>query len=384
MERIEPAVQAYPWGSRTRIAELLGQPTPSPRPQAELWFGAHPSAPSTVGGRPFTEVLADDPAGQLGFEGELPFLLKVLAADAPLSLQAHPTLEQARAGYQAEDAAGVPLTAPQRNYRDPNHKPELLIALTQFDALAGFRPVEQTRELFAELAIPELDHYTVVLDDDEGLRCLFATWLTLPGRVLGELVETVRQRCAEYTGGGWIGEVAKTTAAIAKRYPGDSGVLAAMLLNRVSLQPGQAIFLAAGHLHAYLGGMGVEIMASSDNVLRGGLTSKHVDVVELLRVLTFSTVADPVIDPECEGQLCHYPTPVGEFEISSARVGQGHTVTASGPAMVLVTEGEARIGATQTSQGQAMWLPHGESAGVTALGSAQVFIATIPKGYSAA
>ncbi|WP_075691375.1 mannose-6-phosphate isomerase, class I [Corynebacterium sphenisci] len=376
MERIEPVARAYPWGSRTRIPELLGADSPAKSPLAELWFGAHPLAPSTIGGVPLDQVIAADPAGQLGGAGELPFLLKVLAAAAPLSLQAHPTREQAEAGYAAEDAAGIARTAAERNYRDRNHKPELIVALTEFHALAGFRPVPRTRELLAELAIPELDRYTVLLDGADGLRGLFTTWLTLPATALAGLVEAVRARCADYAGAGWVAEVAGTVADLAERYPGDPGVLAALLLNRITLAPGEAAFLGAGNLHAYLDGLGVEIMANSDNVLRGGLTAKHVDVVELLRVLSFEPVADPVVRPERIGALRRYPVPAEEFALTVAEVGGGADTTVQGPAILLVTDGAARIGGAEVPRGAAVWLPAAEAAGVTALDRAEVFIAT--------
>ncbi|MFC3849003.1 mannose-6-phosphate isomerase, class I [Corynebacterium hansenii] len=395
MERIDAVIQSYPWGSRTLIAELMGQSSPSARPQAEAWFGAHPLAPSTVGGRPLTEVIADDPAAALGpaaelADGTLPFLLKILAAAEPLSLQAHPTLEQAKAGFAAENDRGIPPTAPHRNYRDANHKPELIVALTRFHALAGFRPVERTKELFDELAIPELGHYTVMLDAPspvEALRALFTTWLTLPSRVLGDLVEAVRAACAAYSGGGWVGEVAATTADIAARYPGDPGVLASMLLNRITLEPGEGIYLGAGQLHAYLSGMGVEIMANSDNVLRGGLTSKHVDVVELLRVLDFSPAEDPVVRPVVEGAVSTYPTAAPEFRLGRVSVPAGDSVEVpeTGALIVLVVEGAAEMssesGEVRLSPGGAAWVPADEAPRVlrSVGGSAvEAFVASVP------
>ncbi|WP_448851432.1 mannose-6-phosphate isomerase, class I [Corynebacterium sp. 335C] len=372
---LEGVVQSYPWGSRTLLADLRGEESPSPRPQAEIWFGAHPLGPSTAGDRPLPDVIAEDPAGQVGDAGgDLPFLLKLLAADAPLSLQAHPTREQAERGYAAEDEAGVPVTAPDRNYRDPNHKPELLVALTEFHALAGFRPLERTRELFAELAIPELERYLVLLDavtPEEGLRSLFTTWLTLPAGVLGDLVDAVARACAAYDGGGWVGQVAATTADIAVRYPGDPGVLASMLLNRVTLQPGEAVFLGARQLHAYLSGMGVEIMANSDNVLRGGLTSKHVDVVELLRVLEFAPLEDPVVSPmgdPRDDRVRRWAVPVDEFRLESAELAAGDAWEPSGdgsPRIVLAVSGSATVSGAGES-GEPVELAAGRAAWVAA------------------
>ncbi|WP_295623815.1 mannose-6-phosphate isomerase, class I [uncultured Corynebacterium sp.] len=396
MERIDAVVQSYPWGSRTLIADLTGEASPSARPQAEAWFGAHPLSPSLVDGRPLTDVIADDPAAALGpardvADGTLPFLLKILAAAEPLSLQAHPTLEQARAGFAAENERDIAVTAPHRNYRDDNHKPELIVALTRFRALAGFRPVAETKELFRELAIPELDHYTVLLDAEspaEGLRALFTTWLTLPTRVLQELVDVVRTACDAHDGGGWVGEVAATTAEIAERYPGDPGVLASMLLNRITLEPGEAIYLGAGQLHAYLSGMGVEIMANSDNVLRGGLTSKHVDVVELLRVLDFAPSEDPVVRPTVNGPVADYPTVAREFRLTVVDVPAGGEVPidAAGAMIVLVVEGEAELssekGTIGVTPGRAAWIPADDPAcRIRAIGDGPVkaFVAETPE-----
>ena len=397
MERIDAVVQSYPWGSRTLLAELMGNAAPTERPQAEAWFGAHPLSPSSVGGRPLTDVIAEDPAAALGraaemADGTLPFLLKVLAAEEPLSLQAHPTLEQAREGFAAEDEAGIPLTAPNRNYRDANHKPELVVALTRFDALAGFRPVARTLELFRELAVPELDHYTVLLgggSEADGLRALFTTWLTLPPRVLDGLVEVVRARCEAYEGEGWVADIAATTADIASRYPGDPGVLASLLLNRITLEPGQGIYMGAGKLHAYLSGMGVEVMANSDNVLRGGLTSKHVNIVELLRVLDFEPSEDPVVRPVVDGDVHRYETPADEFRLTRREIPAGGSsdITEPGAIVVLVTSGGALLEGgpdnIEVPCGHAAWVPaDGVRCRVSPLADADgatVFVASVPE-----
>lgn len=395
MESIDAVVQSYPWGSRTLIAELMGEPSPAARPQAEAWFGAHPLAPSSVGGRSLADVIADDPGAALGpaaevSGGTLPFLMKLLAAAEPLSLQAHPTLRQARDGFAAENGRGIAPTAPHRNYRDANHKPELIVALTRFDALAGFRPVAKTKELFDALAIPELGHYTVLLDAPspaEGLRALFTTWLTLPSRVLQDLVGAVHSACRAYGGGGWVGEVAATTADIAARYPGDPGVLASMLLNRITLRPGEGIYLGAGQLHAYLSGMGVEVMANSDNVLRGGLTSKHVDIVELLRVLDFAPADDPVVRATEVGGVASYDTPAREFRLRRVTAPAGGEVAlpGDGPSVVLVVAGSGDVasptGRVELARGRAAWVPAADRACVlraTAQEGVTAFVASTP------
>ena len=253
----------------------------------------------------------------------LPFLVKVLAADEPLSLQAHPSTEQAVEGFAREDRAGVPLSSPVRNYRDRSHKPELIVALGSFEALAGFRPVARTIELMRALAVSDLDPFIALLQgqsDADGLRALFTTWITAPQPDLDVLVPAVIDGAINYvrSGAAEFEAEAKTVLELGERYPGDAGVLAAMLLNRMHLDAGQAIYLPAGNLHAYLRGVGVEVMANSDNVLRGGLTPKHVDVPELLRVLDFTPATEETLHPpvDRDGFELDYRTPANEFAVS--------------------------------------------------------------------
>ena len=227
------------------------------------------------------------------FGDTLPFLLKVLAADEPLSLQAHPSAEQAMEGFAREEKLGIPVSAPTRNYRDASHKPEILVALGQFEALAGFRSAARSVELMRALAVTDLDPFVNLLSDQsdaDGLRALFTTWITAPQPDLDVLVPAVIDGAIHYVRSGKkkFAAEAKTVLELGERYPGDAGVLASLLLNRITLNPGEAIYLPAGNLHTYLHGVGVEVMANSDNVLRGGLTPKHVDVPELLRVLDFT------------------------------------------------------------------------------------------------
>lgn len=390
MELLDPVLQSYPWGSRTHLARITGADAPTSKPWAELWFGAHALASATVAGTPLDELIAQDPAAALGYaidtdNGRLPFLLKLLAADEPLSLQAHPTLAEAQEGFARENAEGIPATAHFRNYRDNNHKPELIVALTTFDALAGFRPVERTKELLATLAVPELDHYMGLLDaadDESALRALFTTWLTLPQDVLDELVEAVAAKCADYSGDDEeFSRVAETTCELARKYPGDPGVLGSMLLNRLRLQPGEAIYLGAGQLHAYLNGMGVEIMANSDNVLRGGLTTKHVDVPELVKVLDFSTLENPRAEAAPSHGGVEFQLPVDSFAVRMHALDDGDTlaVDEDGPAIVLCTAGEVRgADGFVLTQGNGAWVPASEAATeITAAGKSQVFVATV-------
>ncbi|GAA4540288.1 mannose-6-phosphate isomerase, class I [Pseudonocardia xishanensis] len=381
MELLENPVRPYAWGSRTVIADLLGEPVPSPHPQAELWLGAHPGDPSRLAGkgRSLLEVLNADPETLLGAErsarwsGTLPFLLKVLAADEPLSLQAHPSLAQAQEGFARENAQGIPLDASHRNYKDANHKPELICALTEFHALVGFRDPMDTLALLRALNVAELAAHVDLLaaqPDPDGLRALFTTWITLPQGMLDELVPAVQKAAVALAGADdeWARE-ARTALELSERYPGDAGVLAALLLNRVVLQPGEASYLPAGNLHAYLQGAGIELMANSDNVLRGGLTSKHVDVPELLRVLDFTAGPPPVHHGSPEGEWTRYDTPAEEFLLRTWHGPEGLTtrlpVPEGGARILLCTAGKTCVRAgddlVELEKGAALFLGAHES-----------------------
>ncbi|WP_066530019.1 mannose-6-phosphate isomerase, class I [Corynebacterium bouchesdurhonense] len=378
MEHLEGALRAYPWGSRTLLAQLRGTECPSAAPEAELWFGAHPAAPSLVGGRPLDQVIAQDPVAALGERvvaehGEqLPFLVKLLAADEPLSIQAHPSKEQAAEGFARENALGIPLDDPRRNYKDPNPKPELIIALTPFRALAGFRPPQRTRQLFESL--PGIERYAAMFDPQqpgESLRAVFTTLISLPTGLRLELLDEVAASAESLRAGAaeaWMRDAAETFLQLAERYPGDVGALAALMLNVVSLQPGEALFLAAGRPHAYLSGLGVEVMANSDNVLRGGLTSKHVDVPELARVLQFAALEDPEAPRTQSGSTTDFDVPGEYFRVSRHHLGAGEALRADwdGPAVVLCTAG----GTAELSPGQAVWIPASDTAANLTAGEA--------------
>ncbi|MFI9817947.1 mannose-6-phosphate isomerase, class I [Saccharothrix variisporea] len=383
MELLHNAVRAYAWGSRTAIAELLGREVPAPHPEAELWMGAHPGDPSRVlrpeGERSLLDLLADDPDGQLGprcaqrWGSRLPFLLKVLAADEPLSLQAHPSAEQAALGFALEEKSGVPIESSVRNYKDPSAKPELICALTEFHALAGFRAPERTVALLRSLEAPDLTPYTELLaaqPDENGLRALFTTLITLPQPALDALLPQVLDACVLHVKErGEFDLECRTILELGEAYPGDAGVLAAMLLNRLVLQPGEAIHLPAGNLHAYLHGTGVEILANSDNVLRCGLTPKHVDVPELMRVLDFTCGDMTVLAGEAtQPGVWTYRTPSPEFELSRLELDAGGEtrVNHHGPQILLVTHGRARLScggqAVELGRGQSVWVPASDPA----------------------
>ncbi len=385
MHLLRGAIRTYAWGSRTAIAEFTGRPVPAAHPEAELWFGAHPGDPAWLetadGEVSLLDTLAADPEGQLGavaharFGSRLPFLMKVLAADEPLSLQAHPSAGQAIEGYQREERLGLPLSSPIRNYRDTSHKPELLVALRPFEALAGFRPAARTVELLQALAVSDLDPFIDLLagqSDADGLRALFTPWITAPQPDIDVLVPAVLDGAIHYVSSEAteFAAEAKTVLELGERYPGDAGVLAALLLNRISLAPGEGIFLRAGNLHTYLRGIGLEVMANSDNVLRGGLTPKHVDVPELLRVLDFAPTTEAALRASTrrDGPELVYRTPTEEFAVSAVSLdGEylGHEVDAparhDGPQILLCTEGSATVhaksGALTVRHGAAVWVP---------------------------
>ncbi|RCW39212.1 mannose-6-phosphate isomerase type 1 [Halopolyspora algeriensis] len=371
MELLRNAVRPYAWGSRTAIADLLGRPAPAPHPEAELWMGAHPGDPSRLLRSDGSEVsllqmLHSDPTHQLGtactgrWGARLPFLLKVLAVDEPLSLQAHPSAKQAAAGFAEEEASGIPRNAPHRNYPDPTAKPELICALTEFHALAGFRDAHRTVRLLRELDVPSLRSHTGLLaaqPDEDGLRALFTTWITLPEHYLREVMPELLEACeAHLRARGEFAMECRTVLELGADYPDDAGVLASLLLNRIVLQPGEAIFLPAGNLHAYLHGTGVEILANSDNILRCGLTPKHVDVAELLRVLDFDCGDMRVLTgQQRDANLTVYRTPAEEFELSrvhwSPQAPGGVRLDSSGPQILLCTQGRIRLSAQSSVNG---------------------------------
>jgi mannose-6-phosphate isomerase len=391
-------IQTYAWGSRTAIAELLGAAGPTPEPQAELWMGAHPKAPSRVdtgtGAQPLDRLIRDDPEAILGpgaarrFGASLPFLFKVLAVAEPLSIQAHPDRAQAAEGFARENRAGLPIDAPQRNYRDPNHKPELICALSEFWALDGFRPAAAIRLAVAALCPESLKTLVDGLDgrpEDGAIRDFFQGLMGLDERRRRAASAEAAVRAAR---GATDRAVCRWVLRLAERYPGDVGVLAPAVLNLICLQPGEALFLPAGRLHAYLEGTGVEIMANSDNVLRGGLTPKHMDVAELLRVLRFEGRPAEVLRPVPAGLSgARYATPAEEFELWVLRVDPGRPWQGpdrGGVEILLCTRGEGRVRVqngqeTGFARGVALLVP--AAAGpYSVTGQAVVYRAALPEG----
>ncbi len=412
MELLEGTVRPYAWGSRTHIAALLGEPVPSPHPQAELWLGAHRDAPSRLvehpGGHTLLDALESDPEGTFGparverWQGRFPFLLKVLAAEEPLSLQTHPSAEQAAVGFAREEARGLPQGAPDRNYRDPLPKPEILCALEEFHALAGFRDAAVTVRMLRALDVDLLAHHTELLagqPDPDGLRALFTTWITLPQRAVDDLVPALLDGCVRLAktpgspgapGGEFEREV-RTLLDLGERYPGDAGVLAALLLNRVVLAEGECLFQPAGSPHSYLSGAGVELMANSDNVLRAGLTPKHVDVPELLRILDFRCGPPPMVRPRVDGPRAVYSAPSEHFRLVRLDVGPDDApveLGIDGPRIVLVVRGDARLRAATgrsvaLAQGRAVWAPADDGVVTVEAGPGRALVFAAGDGWTA-
>ncbi|MFF4450938.1 mannose-6-phosphate isomerase, class I [Streptomyces sp. NPDC001502] len=383
MDRLTNTIRPYAWGSTTAIPTLLGV-EPTGEPQAEMWMGAHPSAPSRIdrgaGERALSDVIAADPEGELGaatvakFGPRLPFLFKILAAGAPLSLQVHPDLLQARAGFEDEERRGVPIDADHRNYKDPNHKPEMICALTAFDGLCGFRPPLEAADLLAGLDVDSLKPYVDLLrahPEEAALREMLTAVLTADR---AEMAHTVHEVAAAVT---HLGGRYTPYATLVHHFPGDPGVIAAMLLNHVRLQPGEAMFLGAGVPHAYIDGLGVELLANSDNVLRAGLTPKHVDVPELLKIAKFEPGDPNLLRPEGDGEEV-YETPIDEFRLSRfllAPGGASRVLPHDTPQILLCTAGSPQAGELALTPGESVFVPAGEK--VELAGSGTIFRATV-------
>lgn len=335
MRIIQGVPQHYAWGDTTAIPSILGVPSDG-TPWAEWWLGTHPDGASTLAdGNPLADA-----------SGDLPYLLKLLAAARPLSLQTHPNAEQAIAGYERGD------------YRDSNAKPELLCALTPFDGLCGFRPVAATESMLREL---NLDALATALHD--GLQSTVSALYRDEIDWHAVIDECRRHRSPE----------AELVTQLAEQYPNDPAVAVTLLLNRVHLRPGEALFLDAGNLHAYLSGVGVEVMGASDNVVRGGLTDKPVDVDELLSIVRYDILQDPVLSPvEVRPGQWRYPTPDAPFELWRFDVSASMSHTAGSRELLVCTAGDS--GALH--RGKAAYLAPGESIGLN--GPSTVFCVIEP------
>lgn len=371
--------RGYAWGSTTLIAEFEGR-APSGRPEAEVWYGDHPAAPARVAdGRDLGEWLAAE-GSESGAPARLPYLLKVLAAASPLSIQVHPSKQQAEEGFAREEAAGIPRGAAERTYRDDNHKPELIVALSEtFTALAGLRELEATARLLAAIG-PAAAPLARRLEGTDAAAALSDTigWL-LSGSAQDD-VEAIIAAARTAHDEEFRAELA-LAATLDAAYPGDPGVVVALLMNLVSLRRGEAVFVPAGILHAYVDGLGVELMAASDNVLRGGLTPKHIDVAELLSILDATPGPPPVLRPEIVDGFERFAVPgIGDFALLRAEVTGFARIALDGVAIALVTAGSLEISgaasedAAQLVAGRALLVTPDEEE-ILAAGAGELFIA---------
>jgi mannose-6-phosphate isomerase len=409
MDLLTCATRDYAWGSPTLIPRFLGLPADGV-PQAELWVGAHPGNPSRLpDGTTLDSHIRDHAESTLGprshdtFGPRLPYLMKALAAAEPLSLQVHPTSQRARVGYDLEDRVGIPIGAPERSYQDRHHKPEMIVAITRFEGMAGFRDLEKTTRILRLLEHPWGDRVAKELESAppfQALHAVVSEILAQDGPALRGLIGEVAaaataaeargHRSNRTTGRMYLDResverestrVFAQTAQLADRYPEDPGVLVTLLLNHVVLSPGEAMFLDAGVVHAYTSGFGVEIMASSDNVVRAGLTPKHVDVPELLEIANFTPMPAPRWEPTAlsAGTLSYRP-PVAEFSLTIARE-PGDLLPAEGPRTVLCLDGDVEVVSPADkhalSRGQALFVPHAEGA-IALEGAGTVAVASVP------
>ena len=350
--KLKNHIQKYAWGSHTAIQQLMNKSL-TEEPWAEVWMGAHPKAPSEVYiegqwvslpdliRRFPDQVLGATTAGR--YNNTLPYLFKLLAADQPLSIQAHPNAEQAKTGFERESAAGTNINAPDRNYKDANHKPEYICALTPFTGLKGFRKIDDIVELM-ECVCPLglADEMKALYKKD--LKIFFKSLMELPDNrkkaVIDEVMGNIAKKNASDLTDDWIQK-------LYQQYPSDIGVISPLFLNLFYLEPGQALFLPAGELHAYLHGFGIELMANSDNVLRGGLTPKHVDVPELLNVLNFEETDITLLAPiPISAAEARFPVFAEEFQLSTINVNDAGTYSSPNhhsAEILLCISGNARL-----------------------------------------
>ncbi|MBB3320642.1 mannose-6-phosphate isomerase [Atlantibacter sp. RC6] len=374
MQKLINSVQNYAWGSKTALTELYGIANPDNLPMAELWMGAHPKSSSKIEGQDgslhaLRDVIDADKSTLLGdavatrFD-ELPFLFKVLCADQPLSIQVHPNKQASEAGFAKENAAGIPLDAAERNYKDPNHKPELVFALTPFLAMNAFREFSDIIALLQPVAGAHtaIAHF-LEKPNAERLSQLFASLLNMEGEKKSRALAVLKAALNSQQGEPW-----QTIRTISEFYPDDSGLFSPLLLNVVKLNPGEAMFLFAETPHAYLKGVALEVMANSDNVLRAGLTPKYIDIPELVANVKFTPrAADTLLTtPTRQGNALDFPIPVDDFAFSLHDLtAEPATLSQQSAAILFCVEGEATIG----KESQTLTLKPGESAFISAADS---------------
>lgn len=390
--KLQNVVQEYAWGSHAFIADLLNISVVD-TPRAELWMSAHPKAPSKICDTDYDllTLINSDPQRILGedtaekFENKLPFLFKVLSASKPLSIQAHPNLKQAKAGFKKENKEEIPLTSAYRNYKDNNHKPELICALTPFTAMCGFRSPTDIKQLLNQYGMADiLPKYHTLGTSEDALKNFFSTVMKSDSVIVRKWISILIKNISKEPKQKHNKLIVYWIQKLNEFYPGDVGVLAPILLNIVELQPGEALYLEAGILHAYLHGNGIEIMANSDNVLRGGLTPKHVDVPELLGTLIFRGGDLKVIKPKKNiNSEMTYHTAASEFELSKIVLTRNtkNSFHPKGPEIILCTAGECFISTgneqLSVSKGDSFFIS-AECKCYALIGNAQLFRAVIP------
>lgn len=393
LHKLNAPLKNYAWGSAEFIPKVLGNAPQPGVPVAEMWLGAHPSDSSILAesGLSLRELIASDPKASLGrgaalAEGELPFLLKVLAADEPLSLQAHPSAAQAKLGFERENSLGLPLDSPLRNYRDPLPKPELLCALTPFKAMCGFRPAGQIAKNLKDAGIDGFLRKYGVFERHPSPRSFADLGMELLNLGKQQLEQALHSLDAALQGETLDPAIRDCIAELRSRHPGDRGLLAPLYLNVFLLEPGEALFLEAGVLHAYLEGAGIEIMGNSDNVLRGGLTPKHIDSLELTRILDFRPYPGGILRPQKIGPGVEaYHTAAQEFELRRIDLhGCGLALKMNDAPMILLCEEGS---ATLSTEAESLELGKGESAFVAASlerleleGKGRLWLASLPQG----
>lgn len=389
MDQLNGTLMRYPWGTTDAIADILGLDHDA-SPIAEYWLGAHPLSPSQIGDRPLHETIAADPStlGEAStgeFGEQLPFLMKVLSAKHALSIQAHPSREQAEEGYASEDAAGIPATAPDRSYKDPWPKPEVIVALEEFHTLYGFRSPLLSWQLFNQLGVgADVLKMLAPLSSrggEAGVQEVFLDVLSIDGDRTALVDHVLAAASRHVDAPGERGEFARTALELQATFGADPGILAALLMNRVTLAPGEALYVPPGRMHAHLSGTGIEVMATSDNVLRGGLTTKHIAVDELVRVVDFAWVTPEILPgAEVAPGVIAYPTQCREFDVWRLEPAPGRTVAVPGDGharIAFVTRGEATFAGPETHalrRGEAVFIP-AQDAALTLTGDAQVFLA---------
>lgn len=369
--KLTNVIQNYAWGSNTALSTLFGFENLMREPQAELWMGAHASGGSYLNALNLSlaDYVTKQPQLVLGDYtasryGELPFLFKVLAAETPLSIQVHPNKRNSELGFERENSQAIELTAANRNYKDPNHKPELVYAITVYKAMNGFRPLADIVALLDEIKIPALDTEVEAFKQSpnaDGLKSLFTALLRLEGEKKQHALAQLSEHYGRVDASAMAKQALEYSEHFAKLYPGDNGVLAPLILNIVELQPGEAMFLHAETPHAYVHGTALEVMASSDNVLRAGLTPKHIDVTELVVNTRFESIppSDLLTIPLKREGLLHFPVPVDDFKFDIIEVSDAENyLFVRSAEIVFCIEGEVLL----SSESEQVTLLPGESA----------------------